>query len=381
MALTTSIGLMSGTSMDGIDVALIKSDGENLVERGPSMEIEYDVATRHAIEQGLVDAVAISDARDARPGDLKALESLITGQHADAVATFLSANNILASEIDVIGFRGQTVLHRPQNKLTVQLGDGARLAKDTGIPVVYDMRAADMVAGGQGAPLVPVYHRALACSLPAEFEHEWPVAFVNIGGISNITYISRDGDLVAFDTGPGNALIDQWVQGVAGIPFDQGGKIASEGGINYTMLNRYLSAQYFSRKLPKSLDRNDFQTPSPGEIELADGARTLARLTAEAIFAASDLLPEIPKLWIICGGGRKNQAIMSDLGELEKPSEGKVISAEKAGFDGGAMEAEAFAYLAIRSLKNLPLTFPGTTGCETPTRGGEYAPINIEIHN
>ena len=373
MALMVSIGLMSGTSMDGIDVALIKSDGENIIERGPSLEIEYDVATRRAIEQGLVDALSISDNREARPGNLKSLESLITAQHADAVDTFLSVNNISATEIDVIGFHGQTVLHRPQNKLTVQLGDGAMLAKKANISVVYDMRAADMVANGQGAPLVPVYHQVLASLLPAEFEDKWPVAFVNIGGISNITFVPRNGDLVAFDTGPGNALIDQWVQSVAGVPFDQGGKIASEGGIDLVMLDRYLSAQYFSKTLPKSLDRNDFQPPSPEEIELADGARTLARLTAEAIFFASDLLPCKPELWIICGGGRKNEMMMSDLGELAKQSGSTVISAEQAGFDGGAMEAEAFAYLAIRSLKNLPLTFPDTTGCEAPTAGGKFA--------
>ena len=375
MVQMTSIGLMSGTSMDGIDVALIRSDGENKVERGPSMEIEYDVATRRAIEQGLVDALSIGDDRDARPGDLAALELLITRLHADAVAAFLSANNVSGSEIDVIGFHGQTVLHRPQNKLTVQLGDGAMLAETTNIPVVHDMRAADMVANGQGAPLVPVYHHALASQLPAEFENKWPVAFVNIGGISNITFVPKNGPLVAFDTGPGNALIDQWVQSVAGIPFDQGGKIASEGGVDQVMLNRYLSAIYFTTKLPKSLDRNDFQPPSPDEIELADGACTLARLTAEAIFLASDLLPGKPVLWIICGGGRKNQTIMSDLGALAKHSASTVISAEQAGFDGGAMEAEAFAYLAIRSLKNLPLTFPGTTGCEVPATGGVLSPV------
>ena len=373
MALMTSIGLMSGTSMDGIDVAMIKSDGEKSVERGPSMEIEYDGETRRAIEQGLVDALSISDDRDARPGDLTALELLITGLHADAVASFLIAHGILATDIDVIGFHGQTVLHRPDKKLTVQLGDGALLAIKANIPVVFDMRAADMMAGGQGAPLVPVYHRALASLLPVEFAHEWPVAFVNIGGISNITFIPRRGELVAFDTGPGNALIDQWVQNVAGIPFDQGGEIASEGSIDQIMINRYLSAQYFSKKLPKSLDRNDFQPPLPGEIELADGARTLARLTAEAIFAASDHLPEKPNLWIICGGGSKNDVIMSDLGELTAQSESRIISAEQAGFNGGAMEAEAFAYLAIRSFKNLPITFPGTTGCKSPTLGGEHA--------
>ena len=370
MALMKAIGLMSGTSMDGIDVAMVTSDGENIVERGPAMEIEYEPATRQAIEQGLVDAQQISNDRTSRPGKLNNLEALITGLHVDAVSTFLSVNDIMPNEVSAIGFHGQTVLHRPHDKLTAQLGDGALLAKKTNIPVVFDMRAADMEAGGQGAPLVPVYHQALSQSLQSDLHREWPIAFVNIGGISNITYVPKRGDLIAFDTGPGNALIDQWVQSVAGIPFDQGGKIASEGAVDQRILNRYLAASYFSKKLPKSLDRNDFIPPTANEMELADGARTLAYLTAKSIFMACDHLPNRPRLWIICGGGRRNAMIMNDLADLAKAQGCSVIDAENAGLDGGAMEAEAFAYLAIRSILKLPLTFPGTTGCEKPTLGG-----------
>lgn len=373
MRLMTAIGLMSGTSMDGIDVAMIKSDGENIVERGPSLEIEYAPSTRIAIEQGLLDAQSIDGDRQARPGNLDTLEALITRLHVDAVKQFLSDNNLRPQNIDLIGFHGQTVLHRPRDKLTVQLGDGGLLAAKTGIPVIYDMRAADMVAGGQGAPLVPVYHRALSRTLSIE-NQKWPVVFVNIGGISNITFVPKNGALIAFDTGPGNALIDQWVQAVAGIPFDQGGRIASEGGVSLQLLERYLQAPYFNMKLPKSLDRGDFTPPKPDEIELADGARTLARLTAKSIFMGCEHLPASPGLWIICGGGRENAAIMNDLAELADLQGSKVISAEEAGLDGGAMEAEAFAYLAIRSFKRVPLTYPGTTGCVDPTCGGVWSP-------
>ncbi len=337
------------------------------------MEFAYEAATRHDIAQGLIDAKLIGNDRTARPRNLAALENMLTEKHAAAVSAFLDKNSIAAVNVDVIGFHGQTVLHRPDDHLTVQLGDGAKLAQLTGIDVVSDMRAADMQAGGQGAPLVPVYHGALAKCLPQAFLAETPIAFVNIGGIANITYVPDDGELIAFDTGPGNALIDQWVLNVAGIPFDQGGHIASEGGINKSMLKRYLAAPYFEKKLPKSLDRNDFLPPSSDEAELADGARTLARLSAEAIFAALDHLPVAPKLWIICGGGRKNNTIMADLRILAKSNDSRVILAEEAGFDGDAMEAEAFAYLAARSLLKLPLTFPHTTGCKTPTPGGVWS--------
>jgi len=359
--------------MDGIDVALIRTDGENIVERGPSLEFAYDTVIRREIAQGLSDAREINDDRTARPGDLKLLEAKLTDLHGQAVNSFVAQNSLSVSDVDVIGFHGQTVLHRPQMHLTVQIGDGARLAEMTGIDVIYDMRAADMVAGGQGAPLVPVYHRALANALPRDLRARMPVAFVNIGGIANITYVPQDGELIAFDTGPGNGLIDQWVQSIAGIPFDQGGKIASEGGVIQSMLDRYMSASYFNNKLPKSLDRNDFLPPQSHEAEFADGARTLVRLSAMAIFAALEHLPAAPKLWIICGGGRKNQTIMQDLRELAKNTNASVISAETAGFDGDAMEAEAFAYLAVRALKSLPLTYPSTTGCTSAQSGGVLA--------
>lgn len=365
----TAIGLMSGTSMDGIDVALVRSDGEGHVTRGASQFFAYDPAMRDLLGEALETAKEITD-RSARPGNLEHVEREITRLHVDAVKGFLQKQNLSVEAVDMIGFHGQTVLHRPENGLTVQLGDGEMLARETGIPVVYDMRANDMKFGGQGAPLVPVYHQALASSLPAELREKMPVVFVNIGGISNITYIGEEGELIAFDTGPGNALIDQWVQAHAGIPFDQGGMIAAEGQVVQGLVDKYLDDPYFAKKVPKSLDRNDFHMPDPNEASLEDGAKSLAHLSAAAVFKACDHLPKMPKLWIICGGGRHNPVIMADLKEMGGAMDGDVVSAEDAGFDGDAMEAEAFGYLAIRAQLGLPLTFPDTTGVEKPVSGG-----------
>ena len=369
MAIKTAIGLMSGTSMDGIDAALVKTDGETIVERGKMGFYPYSPKTQTLLKQALEDAKEIQH-RDDRPGCLTEAENLITQLHVDAVKSFLEENKLKASQIDVLGFHGQTVLHRPNEALTVQLGDGDALAKATGIDVVYDMRAKDMQHGGQGAPLVPIYHKALAASIPDGFNKQTPVVFVNIGGISNITYIGKE--LIAFDTGPGNALIDQWVQSGAGIPYDQGGMIANEGGVNLKLVDQYLGNAFFEKPLPKSLDRNDFLPPQLNQVSLEDGARTLAHVSAAAILKSMDHLPQTPKLWIICGGGRHNPHIMNDLNSLAHAAQAKVISAEEAGFDGDAMEAEGWGYLAVRSLNNLPLTYPKTTGCKKPVSGGKF---------
>ncbi|MEM9732658.1 MAG: anhydro-N-acetylmuramic acid kinase [Pseudomonadota bacterium] len=361
--LLTAIGLMSGTSMDGIDVALVETDGDGIFHFGPTMAMAYPPAFKGRLERGLLDAQAIKERTD-RPGDLVALEQALTDFHAQVVNRFLTENGLAVHSIDLLGFHGQTVLHRPNEGVTIQLGDGQALADATGITTVYDMRAADMEAGGQGAPLIPVFHRALAGSL----KNTGPTCFVNIGGISNITYV--DGEtLIAFDTGPGNALIDQWVAQKAGIPFDSGGTIASEGRVLASVVNRYLAAPFFDESGPKSLDRNDFPPLESGSAELADGARSLARLTAEAIAKSLDQLPTAPARWIISGGGRLNVTIMGDLAEILDGAE--VQTAEAAGFDGDMMEAQAFAYLAVRARRSLSLTFPTTTGCRGAVTGGK----------
>jgi anhydro-N-acetylmuramic acid kinase len=366
--LKTAIGLMSGTSMDGIDLALIRTDGEGVVERGPAMGVAYDAAFRKVLAESLETAKSIRK-RDERPGNLTEIERELTLRHVSAVQEFLGKFEIAAKHVDFIGFHGQTVLHRPLEALTVQIGDGRLLAQETGISVIHDMRANDMFHGGQGAPLVPVYHAALAAGI-TDFAGK-PVMFVNIGGISNLTFIGSEGEIIAFDSGPGNTLIDQWVEAEAGVPFDAGGSIASEGGVIASLASRYLGHPFFTSEKRMSLDRNDFLPPAPGEVGLHDGARTLAHVTAAAIVKSMRHLPERPELIIVCGGGRLNRLIMADLAALAGGA--LVEPAETFGFNGDSMEAEAWAYLAVRSSRELPLTFPGTTGVREPVTGGVSA--------
>ncbi|MFC4626191.1 anhydro-N-acetylmuramic acid kinase [Daeguia caeni] len=365
--LKRAIGLMSGTSMDGIDIALLTTDGENRVERGPSASVSYDSAFRNRLKQGLQDAREIS-VRTQRPGLLARLERDLTLLHAVAVHDFLHVHGLRPDDIDVIGFHGQTVLHRPLQALTVQIGDGALLAQETGINVVFDMRAQDMRHGGQGAPLVPAYHAALARNLPQGLGI--PVVFVNIGGISNLTFVGSSGELVAFDCGPGNMLIDQWMELNNAGSYDAGGNIAMSGLVDETVAARYLGHPFFSGNARISLDRGDFVVPERGEMSLADGARTLAFVTAAAILKSATHLPEQPRTYVVSGGGCRNAAIMAELTALAERVGARVMTAESAGLDGDAMEAEAWAYLAVRSLRGLPLTYPGTTGCIEPVSGG-----------
>jgi anhydro-N-acetylmuramic acid kinase len=369
MTAICAIGLMSGTSMDGIDLAVLRTDGAAFIERGASLFVPYEAALRRRIQGALETAKAIVSRND-RPGGLAELECDITGRHADAIETFLRDGAKNSGAVEVIGFHGQTVLHRPQAGLTVQLGDGPLLAALSGLPVVYDMRANDMLHGGQGAPLVPAYHVALAKSLPVRYAGKSPVVFVNIGGISNVTYVPEKSDPIAFDSGPGNALIDQWVSRESAVPYDADGAIASQGGVVRSVVERFLEVPFFARSGPKSLDRNDFTLETAGQMELADGARTLAAVSAEAILKAAEHMPKPPKLWIVCGGGRKNPHIVGDLRDGAAKDGADVILAEDAGLNGDSMEAEAWAYLAVRSMKGLPLTFPTTTGCNEAVTGG-----------
>ncbi|WP_152047865.1 anhydro-N-acetylmuramic acid kinase [Aureimonas psammosilenae] len=366
-----AIGLMSGTSMDGIDVALIETDGERSVRRVGAESFAYDDAFRRRLAEGLEEAKAIAW-REERPGSLALLERDLTDRHAEAVRAFAVSQGIDLARVDVVGFHGQTVLHRPADALTVQIGDGQRLANALDLAVVHDMRAADMAAGGQGAPLVPAYHAALVAALDEEFR-TLPVAVVNIGGISNITYVDRASDPVAFDTGPGNALIDQWVSREASIPFDENGELAKEGRVLKSLAEHYLGSDFFAKPTPKSLDRFDFTVPAADTGTVEDVARTLCFVAAEAILKAVPLLPEPPKLWIVAGGGRRHPAIMADLLEGAKRTGGRVVSAEDVALDGDATEAEAWAYLAVRSRRGLPLSWPTTTGCRRPTPGGVLA--------
>lgn len=356
----TAIGLMSGTSLDGIDVALIKTDGEGFVECGPSMTYNFTPQQQRNLRQALKDALGV-EMRAQRPGCLTNVEEELTHWHVGALEKFFESTEYDNRTIDVIGFHGQTVLHNPERKLTVQLGLGQIIADTFLVPVVYDMRAADVAAGGQGAPLVPAYHRALAKNPP--------VAFVNIGGVANVSYVGKDSELLAFDTGPGNALLNDWVHKHNGATFDDGGKIALQGNASQDILAQALSHHFFKQRPPKSLDRNSFADVSVDGLSLEDGAATLTTFTVQSIAKAAEWFPTPVKNWIICGGGRHNAAIMQGL----KSSLQNVQSAEDVGLNGDSMEAEAWAYLAVRSLRGLPLTFPGTTGVASAMTGGVLA--------
>jgi anhydro-N-acetylmuramic acid kinase len=359
-----AIGLMSGTSMDGIDVALIDTDGESRVERGPAQTFLYDPRFKASLREAVAAAHGVSD-RESRPGTLADVERNLTAHHASAVTVFLKQHGLQAREIDLVGFHGHTVLHAPERRLTMQIGDGARLAELTGIDVVYDMRAADCAAGGQGAPLASAYHRALAAGLPQR-----PLAVLNVGGVANATWIGRDGTLIAFDTGPGNALIDDWMQRHRGVARDEGGALAATGHVHDRYVTEYLRHSYFGEPPPKSLDRNAFALELVDELSVADGAATLTAFTAASIARAREHFPEQPQLWVVSGGGRLNKTLMAMIAGLVDSA---VAPAEAVGMDGDSVEAEAWAYLAVRSLKRLPITFPGTTGVSQPLTGGVLA--------
>jgi len=346
-----ALGLMSGTSLDGVDAAIVETDGEDRVTAGACLTMPYDDALRARLRAALGD-----------PAAGQAVEAALTDAHAAAVEALLAAGGIDRRTIDVVGFHGQTVLHRPAEGRTWQIGDGARLARATGIRVVNDFRSADLRAGGQGAPLAPAYHRALAAGLSK------PLAVVNVGGVANVTWIGTDGELIAFDTGPGNALIDDWLLEHTGRPIDAGGTLAQQGAIDAPVLARMLRHGYFDEPPPKSLDRNDFDAAAAAGLSPADGARTLTAFTARAIAAAVRHFPAPPLRWLICGGGRHNPTLMAELaGVLHRPVE----PVEAVGWRGDSLEAEAFAYLAVRVLKGLPTSFPSTTGARQPVSGGQ----------
>jgi anhydro-N-acetylmuramic acid kinase len=362
----TTLGLMSGTSLDGVDVAMIETDGKRVRAFGPSGYRPYTERERGLLRQALTEAVHLPQ-RDARPGILREAEQAVTVAHAEAVASFVAQNRITFEDIDIVGFHGQTVLHRPEQRLTVQIGDAAALAKAIHIPVMHDFRAADVAAGGQGAPFVPVYHRALAQSL----DRDGPIIVVNIGGISNITYIDGNDTLIACDTGPGNALLDDFMFREMHQPFDTEGRFAALGRVDEAWIARALELPFFRQPPPKSLDRNDFVALKLCQMQPADGAATLTAFTAAAIARVVALLPKQPRSWIVCGGGARNLTMVRMLRERVAPA--SVEAAETLGWSSDAIEAQAFGFLAARGLKGLPLSYPATTGVPMPMTGGVIA--------
>jgi anhydro-N-acetylmuramic acid kinase len=365
MPLFTAIGLMSGTSMDGVDVALIETDGRNEVRQGPSLFRPYGAADRKLLRAALMEAVGLTD-RLARPPAILTCEHMVTRRHAEAVERFLDQNGIAAADVDVVGFHGQTVIHRPREGLTAQIGDGQGLADRLGIPVAFDFRAADVAAGGEGAPVVPVYHRALIEAA----DIVGPVAFLNIGGVANVTYVDDGFDPIACDTGPGNALLDDLMHARAGKPMDRGGRTAARGLVDEAALGRLLAHPYFEKKPPKSLDRNAFSRVLVDGLSLEDAAATLTAFTAASVARLLPHLPRRPGELVVCGGGARNPTLMR---ELALRLGCKVSTAQQHGWSVDAMEAQAFAYLAVRSMEGLPITFPTTTGVPAPLTGGILA--------
>lgn len=362
MSMLRAIGLMSGTSMDGVDVALIETDGESRVTQGAVHSFAYAPEDRALLRKALNEAATLTD-RTARPHAVAQAETMITQRHAEAVEAFLSMEGLARDSIDVVGFHGQTVLHRPEAALTIQIGDGAALSRALGLRVVHDFRVADVVAGGQGAPLVPIYHKALTQA--AGFTE--PLVVINIGGVANITYLHGDADPLAFDTGPGNALIDDLMARRQGVAMDDGGLTAGQGKIDYVALVELLRNPYFEKAPPKSLDRNTFSIARVEAMKLEDAAATLTAFTAQSIVSGLDHVPEPPKLAVLCGGGTHNLTLRWEL--MQRLPCGLVL-ADRMGWSADGMEAQAFAYLGVRRLKNLPITFPTTTGVKSPMAGG-----------
>ena len=351
-----AIGLMSGTSFDGIDVAMIETDGRKRVIPGAALTFPYPPHFREKLRPVLGGVGPVAD-----------VEKELTRLHAEAVESFLHRHPENAAEL--VGFHGHTVLHRPAERRTWQIGDAALLANLLGLDVVADFRSADVAAGGEGAPLAPLFHAALASALPK------PIAVLNIGGVANVTWIGGPDEILAFDTGPGNALIDDWVYRHTGAAADHDGALARAGTVSAADVEDFLANSYFDRLPPKSLDRDDFRQALPTGLSLEDGAATLTEMTAAAVDVATRHFPAPVGQWLVTGGGRHNPALME---ALQRRLRVPVQPVEAVGWDGDALEAQAFAYLAVRSALGLPLSLPSTTGIPHPTCGGRLFKASVE---
>jgi anhydro-N-acetylmuramic acid kinase len=348
-----AIGLMSGTSLDGIDAALIETDGERVFATGDALTVAYAPALRERL-RGLLGGAP----RDA----VAPVEAALTEAHAEAVEALLARARLTPTAIDLVGFHGHTIDHRPAERRTWQIGDGAALSRRLGMMVVGDFRSADVAAGGEGAPLAPLFHAALARKLAR------PLAVLNLGGVGNVTWIGAADRLLAFDTGPGNALLDDWVRRHTGALYDADGALAQAGRPDREIVARLLQHDFFARRPPKSLDRNDFAALALDGLAVADGAATLVACTVAAVVAAAAHFPAPAQRWIVTGGGRRNPAIMAALAaSLGVP----IACAEDVGWDGDALEAQAFGFLAVRARYGLPLSLPETTGVARPLTGGK----------
>jgi anhydro-N-acetylmuramic acid kinase len=364
------LGFMTGTSLDAVDMAVLETDGEAISAFGPAGERKLTDRTRDLALEATAAALAW-DPETPAPEVFARTSRAVAEEHLEAAGAFLAAHGLLWSDLDLIGMHGQTVLHvRPsggQPGRSIQLGDAAWLARATGRPVVHDFRAADMAAGGQGAPLAPIYHLALVeASAIAP-----PVAVLNLGGVANITMIQPGGALIAFDTGPANGMIDLMVQERGYGRFDVNGELARAGAIDPDALEALLAHPFLLEPPPKSLDRHDISLEPVRHLSLEDAAATLTAFTVTAVAVAAQWVEadRRPNTVIVTGGGRRNPEIMSGLRHALADI-AEVLSAEDAGWRGDSIEAEAFAYLAVRSARGLPISFPGATGAPRPLTGG-----------
>ena len=350
-----ALGLMSGTSADGIDAALIQTDGDTQCRVLDHGGVPYPDELSKKIKSHF--------GKPGDPKDLQDLSDAITRFHAEYVQQFIGKTE---HRPDIIGFHGQTVFHDPDNGQTVQLGDGKSLSSVTGIDVVNDFRSADIQAGGQGAPFLPLYHRALVLRDGVDL----PVIILNLGGVANVTWIGQGGieDILAFDTGPANALLDDWMINKTGASYDENRRIARKGTVHETRLSNWLQDDYFQKTPPKSLDRQNWKDCDVSDLSVEDGSATLTEFTARSVAQEAAHFPRPPLKWYATGGGRKNSFLMERLTACLRPAH--LSDVEELGWNGDTLEAEGFAYLAVRSVKNLPLSVPGTTGVSRPINGG-----------
>lgn len=343
------IGFMSGTSFDGIDASLVRTDGNNDFEAITDVHISYPPEFRASLLEPFVGMVSFLG-----------LEKQLTNFHVDATNKLLHQANLTPGDIKALGFHGQTIFHNPDSSLTWQIGNPHLLAQKTSIDVIHDFRRRDIALGGHGAPLVPIFHKFLMQ------KQEKPVVVVNIGGVANLTYISEE-DLIAFDTGPGNALIDDAMMKYFGRTYDDSGKIASQGLVDDSIVNKILTGEYFNLKYPKSLDRNTFNFLEDflADHAPADIVATLTYISSAAIAHSVVMLPNIPKKVFICGGGVKNTQMLLWIKKI-LTSKRVLCSIENIsnidGFDPDYIESQAFAYLSARFFRELPSAFPSTTG-------------------
>ena len=367
-----AIGLMTGTALDGfVDVALIRTDGETVFEFGEFALFPY-ADTDRAVLQDAVAAARAWAFDGPEPAIFAKAEAIITRIYASAIQQLLAQANMNPDAVGYVGGHGLTVLHRPDLGRTRQLLDGPALARAVGIDVVYDFRTADMVAGGQGAPLAPIYHAAIL----ARTDFPPPCAILNLGGVANVTWWGGGLELAAFDTGPANGPVNEWVEAHGRGSYDKDGALAGAGRVHEGRLLEILDNPWFDAPYPKSLDRYDFDGGLVRGLSLEDGAATLTALVGASLNLALSILPTRPKTIIVAGGGRKNPVMMAD---IEARCGVKLMDADAVGLRGDAVEAECFALLAVRSARGLALSFPMTTGVNVPTTGGVMARFSGEI--